>query len=196
MSAAGLGYALLGRGRSWLEKAPRLLSSWPYAVPGTVLALGLVLSFSRDVRLVVADRFAFVLALANSLWLVGLAYVVKHLALGTRNAAEGLARADPSLAEAARLSGAGPLRAFKDATLPQLRPALTAAFTVTFLACATEMTMSVLLVPTGKDLLGTLLFETMSYADPNGAAVLACAFVLLVAAGLTVQALLTREPRR
>jgi ABC-type Fe3+ transport system permease subunit len=58
------------------------------------------------------------------------------------------------------------------------------------------MTMSVLLAPTGKDLLGTLLFETMSYADPNGAAVLACAFVLLVGAGLTVQAFLTREPAR
>ena len=196
VTLGGLGYALLGRRSSWLAKAPRLLSSWPYAVPGTVLALALVLSFSRDLRFVFADRFALVLALANTLWLVGVAYVVKHLALGTRNAAEGLARADPSLAEAARLSGAGPLRAFFDATLPQLRPALAAGFTVTFLACATEMTMSVLLAPTGKDLLGTLLFETMSYADPNGAAVLACAFVLLVGAGLSVQAWLTREAAR
>ncbi len=195
VTALGLGYALLARGRSWLEKAPRLLSTWPYAVPGTVLALALVLSFSRDLRVVVAERFALVLALANTLWLVGLAYVVKHLALGTRNAAEGLARADPSLAEAARLSGASPARAFIDATLPQLKPALVAAFTVTFLACATEMTMSVLLAPTGKDLLGTLLFETMSYADPNGAAVLACAFVLLVGLGLAVKAWLTKGAR-
>jgi iron(III) transport system permease protein len=192
----GLGYALLARGASWVAKAPRLLSSWPYAVPGTVLALALVLSFSRDVRFIFAGQFALVLALANTLWLVGVAYVVKHLALGTRNAAEGLARADPSLAEAARLSGASPARAFLDATLPQLKSALTAAFTVTFLACATEMTMSVLLAPTGKDLLGTLLFETMSYADPNGAAVLACAFVLLVGAALAVQAWLTREVAR
>ncbi|MFT3837613.1 MAG: iron ABC transporter permease [Myxococcaceae bacterium] len=193
---AGLGYALLARTGAWVAKAPRLLSSWPYAVPGTVLALGLVLTFSRDVRFVIADQIALVLALANTLWLVGVAYVVKHLALGTRNAAEGLARADPTLAEAARISGATPFTAFLDATLPQLKSALAAAFTVTFLACATEMTMSVLLAPTGKDLLGTLLFETMSYADPNGASVLACAFVLFVGGGLAVQAWLTREAPR
>jgi hypothetical protein len=41
-----------------------------------------------------------------------------------------------------------------------------------------------------------LLFETMSYADPNGASVLACAFVLLVGFGLGVQAWLTKEPAR
>ena len=43
--------------------------------------------------------------------------------------------------------------------------------------------MSVLLVPAGTEVLGTLLFELQSYADPSAAAVLACAFVLLVLLG-------------
>jgi len=173
-----LGLAVASTRRRSLE----LVAAAPYAIPGTVLALALVIAFSRDVRFVFFDRFALVLAIGNSLWMLLVAYTVKHLAFGARNAADGLAQVDPSLTEAARLSGANPGRAFLDATLPQLRGPLTAAFVVTFLTCVTELTLSVLLLPTGRDVLGTLLFELQSYADPGAAAVIACAFVLLVIA--------------
>ena len=53
--------------------------------------------------------------------------------------------------------------------------------------------MSVLLIPAGSDVLGTLLFELQSYADPSAAAVLACAFVALVLLG---QGLLSLARRR
>ena len=158
-----------------------------------MLALALLIAFSRDVRFVFFDQFAVVLALGNSLWMLLVAYTVKHLAFGTRNAADGLAQVDGTLAEAARLSGAGPLRAFLDATLPQLRAPLLAAFLVTFLTCVTELTLSVLLIPTGRDVLGTLLFELQSYADPGSAAVIACAFVMLVIVLQLGQSLLLRR---
>ncbi|MBT9555347.1 MAG: iron ABC transporter permease, partial [Myxococcales bacterium] len=169
------------------------VASAPYAIPGTVLALALLVAFTRDMRVVFFDRFAIVLALANSVWLLLVAYTLKHLAFGARGAADGLAQVDESLNEAARLSGAGPKRAFFDATLPQLRGPLLAAFLVTFLTCVTELTLSVLLIPTGQDVLGTLLFELQSYADPGAAAVIACAFILLVVA---VQAGLAFTSRR
>lgn len=175
------------------SKPLELLAGAPYAVPGTVLALALLIAFSRDVRFVLFDRLAFVLALGNTLWMLLVAYTVKHLAFGTRNASDGLSQVDGSLTEAARLSGASPFRAFFDATLPQLRAPLVAAFVVTFLACVTELTLSVLLVPTGRDVLGTLLFELQSYADPGSAAVIACAFVSLVLGVQLTQLLFTRR---
>lgn len=187
-----LGLAVSLTRRRWLET----LAGAPYAVPGTVLALALLVAFSRDVRFVAFDRVAFVLALGNSLWMLLVAYTVKHLAFGARNAADGLAQVDPSLAEAARLSGATGRRAFFDATLPQLRPALAAAFLVTFLTCMTELTLSVLLIPTGRDVLGTLLFELQSYADPGSAAVIACAFVLLVLAAQGLATLFSPSKER
>lgn len=187
-----LGLAIASTRRRSLE----LVAGAPYAIPGTVLALALLIAFSRDVRFVLFDRVAFVLALGNSLWMLLVAYTVKHLAFGARNAADGLAQVDGTLAEAARLSGAGPLRAFFDATLPQLRAPLLAAFLVTFLTCVTELTLSVLLIPTGRDVLGTLLFELQSYADPGAAAVIACAFVLLVLLLQVAQSLLTRRGAR
>ncbi|WP_375759096.1 ABC transporter permease [Corallococcus exercitus] len=195
--AAGAGLLVVGLGLAGalLRRAFRrggagveALAVWPFAVPGTVLALALLVAFSRDWRLVVLDRFAFVLALAHTPWLLLVGYVAKYLALGERNSSEALAQVDPSLAEAARVGGAGPVRAFVDATLPLLRPALTVAFVLAFLACATEITLSVLLVPAGSEVLGTLLFELQSYADPAAAAVLACAFVALVVAGQAVLA--------
>lgn len=161
-------------------RALQTLASFPYAVPGTVLALALLITFSRDVRFILLDRLAFVLALGNSLALVGVAWVVKELALGVRQAREGLAQVDGSLAEASRVFGASPLRAFTDATLPQLYGPLGTALLLTFLACFTEMTQAVLLAPAGVDLLGSLLFEWMSYADPSGAAVISCAFTAAV----------------
>lgn len=189
----GLSAAVLQRSFRRLGAGVEALAAWPYAVPGTVVALALLLAFSRDLRFILMDRVAFVLALAHTPWLLLIAYVAKYLALGARNSAEALAQVDPSLAEAARVSGAGPVRAFVDAPLPLLRPALTVAFVLAFLACATEITMSVLLVPAGSEVLGTLLFELQSYADPAAAAVLACAFVALVVVGQAVLALVGRR---
>jgi iron(III) transport system permease protein len=188
VTTLGLAYAVGHFGR-----ALELTAAWPYALPGTVLGMGLLISFSVDWRLVVGGRLAFVLTLANTLWLVLIAYTARHLAFGVRAASDGLSQADPSLTEAARVCGAGPARAFVDATLPQLKAPLIAAFTLTFLTCATELTLSVLLVPTGQDLLGTVLFELMSYADPAAASVLAGAFVLIVLAVLGARTLLVRR---
>jgi iron(III) transport system permease protein len=191
--AFGLASAVLQRHFRRLGAGVEALAVWPYAIPGTVLAIALLIAFSRDLRFILFDKVAFVLALSHTPWLLLIAYAAKYLALGTRNSSEALAQIDPSLAEAARVSGAGPLRAFLDAPLPLLRPALFAAFVLAFLACATEITMSVLLVPAGSQVLGTLLFELQSYADPAAAAVLACAFVALVLLG---QGLLVLARRR
>jgi iron(III) transport system permease protein len=175
--------------RRWLET----LADAPSAIPGTVLALALLVAFSRDLRFVAFDRVAFVLALGNTAWLLLLSYVVKHLALGVRSASDALAQADPTLAEAARLSGAGPLRAFLDGIVPQVRGAIAGAVLLTFLTCVSELTMSVLLIPTGGDVLGTLLFELQSYADPASAAVIASALLLIVLGALVLQNVLARR---
>jgi iron(III) transport system permease protein len=187
-----LGLAIAATKRRPLE----VLAGAPYATPGTVLALGLIVAFSRDLRFVAFDRVALVLTLGNTSWMLLVAYSVKHLAFGTRNASDALAQVDDSLTEAARLSGAGRWRAFFDATVPQLRSPLIAAFVVTFLTCVTELTLSVLLTPTGQDVLGTLLFELQSYADPGSAAVIACAFVMLVVVLQVIQTLFRPKEAR
>ncbi|MEL6546228.1 MAG: ABC transporter permease subunit, partial [Myxococcota bacterium] len=170
-----------------------IAAQWPYAIPGTVFAMALIVSFSMNYRLVVLETVSLTLLLASSSWLLLVAYAAKYLALGTRNVSESLEQLDPSLAESARMSGATPWQAFRDAVLPLLRPAMVGAFVVAFMLCATELTISVLLVPPGVEVLGTLLFELQTYADPGAASVLACGFVVLVLSAFSLIHILRPE---
>ncbi len=187
----GLGLAIAMTRRKWLET----MGDAVFALPGTVFALALLVTFSRDVRFIAFEQVAFVVALGNTLTLLLIAYVAKHLAYGIRNLGDGFSQLDPSLAEAARLGGASVGRAFVDAVVPQLRGPLTTALMLTFLTCMTELTVSVLLVPSGSEVLGTLVFELQSYADPGAAAVIACAFVVMVIVMMIGIAAVSR-PRR
>ena len=91
----------------------------PVILPGTVVAVALVLTFSAEVRLVVLEQITFVLALGSTTALLMLAYVIKEAALGFRAVDEALDRQPAAQQEAARLAGAAP----RDDRGPLLRPA-------------------------------------------------------------------------
>lgn len=196
---AALCVVVLGVALAFLRRRTRAgalllrLAEAPFAVPGSVLALALLIAFAQELRLVAFERVTLVFQLSGTLWMLGVAYTVKYLAFGARSADDAFRALDPALEEAARISGAGPVRAFADVALPLARPALLAAFILAFLPAATELTMSVLLAGPRTQVLGTVLFELASYADPPSAAVLACLVLALAAsADLTLRRLVPR----
>jgi len=166
-------------GRGALSAVARL----PWAIPGTVLALGLLLTFSQEIRLIVFERVTFVLALSNTLWILGLAYVVKFLAFPVDNTASGLDAVHPSLEEASAMSGAGFAATMRRVVAPLLAPNLIASWFLVFLPAFTEVTMSILLAGPDSKVVGTLLFDLQTYGDPPAAAVLAVIVVAMVLAG-------------
>ncbi len=168
-----------GRRGRWLAVA----ASSPYAVPGTVLAIGFVLAFSAEVRVVMLDWLTLALYLPGTLALLLVAYAVKYLAFGVRGSKAALEQVHPSLEEAARTSGASPLKAVRDIAFPLVRPAVLASFVVVALPCLSELTMSVLLFGAGTETTGTLLFELQSYADPPAASVVATLVVIVALLG-------------
>ncbi|MFO0725989.1 MAG: iron ABC transporter permease [Myxococcota bacterium] len=172
-----------------LAAALEALANTPYAVPGTLLALGLLLAWSRELRVIFFERLTLSLDLFSGVGALLAAYSTKYLAFGVRVAKGGLVQLDRSLEEAARTSGAGPLRGAFDVVLPLLLPSLGAAWLLVFLPVLSEITMSVLLVGPATPVLGTVLFELQSYADPPSAAVVA---VLLVSATLLGNEILRR----
>lgn len=161
------------------------LARLPYAVPGTVLALGLLLATSQEVRLIVADRLTFALALADTAWLLGLAYAVKLVALPVDGVGAAVRSLHPSLEEAARLSGATWTRTLRSITLPILRPALLSSWWLVALPAFCEVTLSVLLKGPRTEVVGTRLFTLQAYADPQAACALA---VAIGALGVLAQA--------
>lgn len=170
-----------GAALAWAARAP-------YMVPGTVLALGLLLAWSQEVRLVVLERVTFALALADTGWLLVLAWSVKFLALPVGGIGAALRGVDPALEEAARIAGAGPWGALRRVTLPIVRPTLVSAWFTVFVPAFTEVTMAVLLAGPRSRVAGVLLFELQSYGDPPSAAALAVIVAGIAVAGQALAA--------
>lgn len=171
---------------------PAALGRLPWAIPGTVLALGLLLAWSQDIRVIVLERVTITFALADTAWMLGLAYVIKHLAFPIGQADAGLAAVDPALEEAARLSGAGFATTLRRVTAPLLRDNLLAAWLLVFVPSFSEVTMSILLAGPDTRVIGTLLFDLQTYGDPPAAAVVA---VVVTAVALVGNAALRRVVR-
>ncbi len=159
------------------------LARAPWAVPGSVFALGMILAFSQEIRLIFAERVTFVMALSNTPWLLGLAYAAKSLALPLDGVRVAVRTMDKSVEEAARVSGAGWATTMRRVTLPLLGPTLIAGWSLVFASSFCEVSMSVLLRGPSTEVLGTRLFELLSYGSPQQAAVVAMVVVFAVLLG-------------
>jgi iron(III) transport system permease protein len=142
------------------------------AVPGSVLGLGLLVAFSQELRVIVLERVTLVVALADGAALLGIAWALRFLPLPLDLLGAAVQGVHPSLEEAARLSGAGPARAVAGVTLPLVARALGSAWLLVFVGAACEVTLSTLLAGPRAPVLGTLLFQLQTYADPRAASVL------------------------
>ena len=183
-TAVGVGVALLAeRTEAWGRRALLVAARAPYAVPGTVLALGMLLAWSQEIRWIVGERVTFALSLSGTAWLVGLAWAVKFLAIPTGGAVAALASVDRSLEEAARVAGTTAVGAWRRVTLPLLRADVGTAWLLVFLPAVSEVTLAILLCGPESRVLGAALFELQTYGDPPGAAVLSVLTAAVVLAG-------------
>ncbi|MCC6208400.1 MAG: iron ABC transporter permease [Gammaproteobacteria bacterium] len=166
-----------------------------YALPGTVLAVGIMLTFTG------VDRFV------NSLWLASggetslrifsgtvavllLAYLVRFLAVAFGPIESSFARIRPSLSDAARSLGAAPAELMRRVYLPLLRPGLLAAALLVVVEVMKEMPATLLLRPFGWDTLAVRIFEMTSEGEWERAALPA---ITLVFAGLLPVIFLVRR---
>ncbi|MCL6552143.1 MAG: iron ABC transporter permease [Firmicutes bacterium] len=178
---AAIGY-LRTRTRLPGAGAVDLLVMLPYAVPGTVVALAMILAWVRPVP-VLGIR------LYDTIWILLVAYVARFLAFGVRTAAAGLAQVHGSLEEAARISGARPLEAFRDIVLPIIRPSLVAGWLLAFIPAVAELTLSILLFSVGNETLGVVIFGL----HDEGKIALSAALAVLVTTLLVAFNLLARR---
>ncbi|HLX88668.1 MAG TPA: ABC transporter permease subunit, partial [Acidimicrobiales bacterium] len=123
------------------------------ALPGVVVALAMVYVTSR-----------YLGVLYQSPELLVLAYALMFFPLGLVALTASVARASPRLEETGRSLGQGPLAVRVRVTLPLIAPGLAAAFCFVFLSAVTELTATLLLVPTGVQTLAT---QFWSYAEES-----------------------------
>lgn len=145
----------------------------PYAVPGTIIALAMILSFSQPFP-VLGFR------LYNTIWILLVAYIARFMNLGYNNISGAISQIDPSLEEAARISGASHLRSFKDVMLPLLKSSLIGSFFLVVAPTLSEISLSSLLWSVRNETIGTIVYSAKEEGRILLTASIAIVLILLV----------------
>lgn len=155
------------RGKGVLE----VLSVLPYSIPGTVLAIGVILAWSGDLGV----------NLYNTIWIILIAYLARYLSFSMKTSSAALLQVHPSLEEAARTCGASHTESLRDITLPLIRPAMVSGFFLIFLPAMREVTTSVLLYGPYTRTLGVQIYSLRDAGMmPQAAALGSIAIVLII----------------
>jgi iron(III) transport system permease protein len=96
-----------------------------------------------------------------------LAYFTRYLGYGVRQSSGALVQVSDELVEAARISGAMPLRAFRDITLPLLKPAVLSLWTLLFIFFFVEVAATILLYSPKTATLPVVLWVNMAAGYPT-----------------------------
>ena len=167
------------KGKGILE----VLSVLPYSIPGTVLAIGVILAWSG----------ALGVNLYNTLWIILVAYMARYLSFSMKTSSAPLLQVHPSLEEAARACGASHTESLKDVTLPLIRPAMVSGFFLIFLPAMREVTTSVLLYGPYTRTLGVQIYSLRDAGMMPQAAALGSVAIAIIIICNTVVTQLTKD---
>jgi len=166
-----LGYSLAGR-RASVRQAVAFVAELPYAVPGVVLAIAMILCLLRPLPLIG-------LSLYSTIWIILVAYLSRFMLLALRPVTNALRQIDPSLDEAARMSGARYVRRVATVIMPMVAPSAVAGGMLVFLMAFNELTVSALLWSSGSETVGVVLFSLEQAGEAVAAAAVAVIAVVV-----------------
>ncbi|KMK52289.1 iron ABC transporter permease [[Actinobacillus] muris] len=171
------------------------LSSFGYAIPGTVLAIGLLspLTFADHQLHSLLKSMGLSpvgLIFSGSLFALVLAYTIRFLAMAIGSLDACLGRVSPSLDMASQTMGQSGLPMFKRIHIPLIYKGLITATLMVFIESMKELNASLLLRPFNFDTLATYVFTFTSDEQLERAALPA---IVLVLVGLIPVIWLTRS---
>ena len=157
----------------WVARLADQLGVLPRVVPGIAVAVALILAWNAP---------WVALPVYNTAWVLLLAYLALYQSDAARLADTGMRSVGTNLEQAAELLGASRGRVWRDVVLPLLRPALLAGWALTFVACVRDLVASVMLLPPGRQTVGSYIFNQFEQGDMARAMAMAvCAVGLGVA---------------
>ena len=157
------------RGKGFLE----FLGMLPFSLPGSVIALGVILAWSGK----------FGVNLYNTVWIILVAYIARYMAFSLKANSAALEQVHDSLIEAARASGASMGQALRDIVIPLVRPGMVAAFFLIFLPALRELTVSVLLYGPTTRTIGVAIYTLNEDGETVYSAALAAIALVIIVIG-------------
>ncbi len=164
--------------KSWLVRLAVLLAGLGYALPGTVIAIGVVIPFAYvDNALDAWMRATFAtstgLLFSGTLFALVLAYLVRFLTIALQTVQSGLAKVRPSMDDAARSLGAAHGTVLLRVHVPVIRGSLLVALLFVFVEVMKELPATLILRPFNFNTLAVRAYELASderLADSSTAA--------------------------
>jgi iron(III) transport system permease protein len=162
------------KGRAILD-----VTSWlPLAVPGILFGLGLIYVFLG---------IPLFRPLYGTMWLMIIAVVITHMALGTQIFKATLLQLSQDIEEASMMVGASWIATFKSIVLPIIVPTVLLVATITFISAARDVASVALVATTGTQTLALLQLNYMIQGRYGAAAVISF-IVILMSTGLALVA--------
>jgi iron(III) transport system permease protein len=159
------------KGSNFIE----ITASIPYAIPGTVVALAMILAWSQKIPVLN-------IRLYNTIWVIMIAYIARFLILAIRPISSSLYQIDNSLEEIARISGANSTQSFRDVIWPLTRSSVFASFLLVFTPAICELTLSALLWSVGNETIGVMVFNL----HEEGKVLMTAAFAVIIIIGVLI----------
>ncbi len=163
-----------------------LLMNVPFGIPGTVIAVGLILSFNHP------SFFSARSILIGTFWILPLAYAVRNLPILFRSTASGLESADPSLEEAAMTLGSHGWRTFRRITLPLLLSSIVSGALLVFINSLGEFVSSILLYSYNTRPISIEILSQLRLYNVGGAAAYCTLLMILVMTAVGISSRISR----
>jgi iron(III) transport system permease protein len=155
--------------------AADLLATMPFAIPGTVVAIGMILAFNSP------TIFSGNSILVGTFWILPLAYFVRTFPFVVRSTSASLQQVDDSLLEAGKTFGVGGWRMFRTITLPMILPGVVSGGLLVVITALGEFVSSVLLYSySNRPIAVEILAQMRGYNFGSAAAYSVLLLVLVV----------------
>ncbi len=178
-----------------LSLASLFIGRLGYAVPGGVIAVGLLVPFASldnwfDARMEAMFGISTGLLISGSIWLLIAAYLIRFLAAAIGAYDSGLSSVTPNIDAASRVLGRTAWGTVRDIHLPVLRPSILTALLIVFVDTVKELPATLILRPFNYDTLAVQAFRLASDERLEGAAVPS---LIIAGIGLVPVILLCRQ---
>ena len=172
---------LVSRYRFFAKRPFEFTSMLSFAIPGTVIGIGYVMSFNTP-PLVFTGTAAILI----------ICFIFRNMPVGIRSGVAALQQIDPSLEEASITLGASNFRTFARVVLPLIRPAILSGLVFSFVRAMTAISAVIFLV-TASTKLATVVILGRIEAGKLGLATAYCTILIFtMAAAIALMFLLVR----
>ena len=145
----------------------------PWVVPGTVVALAMILAFLPPLPLIG-------ISLYGTSAIILISYLARFLPLALRPVVAAAQNGDPGLDEAARIAGIGLGGRIVRIFMPSVTPAATAGAVLILMTAMNELTLSALLWSSGHETIGVMVFSLQYEGNSTAAAAVSVLSTLLL----------------